>query len=59
MESCITAASANPIISVVTQPALFERNICNRKWDDHSLVSDGEGFGSLYDFFFFFKLSSI
>lgn len=27
--SYITAASTNPIISVVTQSALFKRNICN------------------------------
>lgn len=49
--SCITAAPTNPIISVVTQPVLLGRNICNRKWADHSLVSDGEGFRSLCDFF--------
>lgn len=37
----IIAASTSPIISVVTQSALFERNICNRKWADSSPVSDG------------------
>lgn len=49
--SGIIVAPTNPIINVVTQPALLERNICNRKWADHSPVSDGAGFRSLCGFF--------
>lgn len=47
----IIAASASPIISVVTQSALFERNICNGKWADSSPVSDG-GYHIFYSVLF-------